>query len=78
MLVYLPTKLLPALTGLITTPILTRIFLPDEYGDWALAVGVTDFLFALAMSGIGTAALRFFPAYKAKSNLAGSFQMFWR
>jgi O-antigen/teichoic acid export membrane protein len=73
MLVYLPTKLLPALTGLITTPILTRIFLPDEYGDWALAVGVTDFLFALAMSGIGTAALRFFPAYKAKSNLAGFF-----
>lgn len=73
MLVYLPTKVLPALTGLITTPILTRIFLPDEYGDWALAVGVTDFLFALAMSGIGTAALRFFPAYKAKSNLGAFF-----
>ncbi|GMV32616.1 MAG: hypothetical protein DYG85_03145 [Chloroflexi bacterium CFX1] len=73
MLVYLPTKVLPALTGLITTPILTRIFLPEEYGDWALALGVTDFLFALAMSGIGTAALRFFPAYKVKNNLSGFF-----
>lgn len=73
MLIYLPTKVLPPLTSLITTPILTRIFLPDEYGDWALAVGVTDFLFALAMSGIGTAALRFFPAYKAKDNLNGFF-----
>jgi O-antigen/teichoic acid export membrane protein len=73
MLIYLPTKVLPALTGLITTPILTRIFLPEEYGDWALALGVTDFLFAIAMSGIGTAALRFFPAYKAKDNLNGFF-----
>lgn len=72
MLTYLPTKLLPALTGLITTPILTRLFLPNEYGDWALAVGVSDFLFAFAISGIATAALRFFPAYKAKSDL-GSF-----
>lgn len=73
MLIYLPTKVLPALTGLITTPILTRIFLPDEYGDWALALGATDFLFAIAMSGIGTAALRFFPAYKVKGNLNGFF-----
>lgn len=73
MLIYLPTKVLPALTGLITTPIITRIFLPEEYGDWALALGVTDFLFAVAMSGIGTAALRFFPAYKAKGNLGGFF-----
>ena len=73
MLIYLPTKVLPALTGLITTPILTRIFLPEEYGDWALALGVTDFLFAIAMSGIGTAALRFFPAYKAKDTLNGFF-----
>ncbi len=73
MLIYLPTKVLPALTGLITTPILTRIFLPEEYGDWALALGVTDFLFAIAMSGIGTAALRFFPAYKVKDNLNAFF-----
>ncbi len=69
MLTYMPTKVLPAMTGLITTPILTRLFLPDEYGDWALAVGVADFLFAFAISGIGTAALRFFPAYKTKSEL---------
>lgn len=69
MLTYLPTKLLPALTSLITTPIFTRLFLPDEYGNWALATGVTAFLYAFSMSGVGAAVLRFFPAYKAKSDL---------
>lgn len=69
MLTYLPTKLLPALTSLITTPIFTRLFLPDEYGDWALATSLTAFLYAFSMSGVGAAVLRFFPAYKAKSDL---------
>jgi O-antigen/teichoic acid export membrane protein len=73
MLTYLPTKLLPALTSLITTPIFTRLFLPDEYGDWALATGVTAFLYALSISGIGSAVLRFFPSYETKSDLNGFF-----
>jgi len=69
MVAYLPSKLLPALTGFITAPILTRLFPPAEYGNWALAVGVSDFLFALACSGLGSVPVRFFPAYKAKSEL---------
>lgn len=69
MVTYLPSKLLPALTGFITAPILTRLFLPAEYGNWALATGVSGFLFALACSGFGAGAIRFFPAYKAKSEL---------
>lgn len=69
MLTYLPSKLLPALTGLITAPILTRLFLPAEYGHYALALGVSGFLFALACSGFGAGVVRFFPAYKVKSEL---------
>ncbi len=69
LLIYLPSKFLPALTGLITAPILTRILLPVEYGNWALALGVSDFLFALACSGIGAGAIRLFPAYKTRSQL---------
>lgn len=64
---YLPSRLLPALTAFITTPILTRLFLPVEYGYWALASAFSEFLVALACSGFGSAAIRFFPAYKAKS-----------
>jgi O-antigen/teichoic acid export membrane protein len=70
MATYLPSRLLPALTAFITTPILTRLFPPTEYGNWALALGVSEFLVALACSGFGSAAIRFFPAYKTKSELS--------
>lgn len=69
MLTYLPSKLLPALTGFISAPILTRLFLPAEYGNYALALGVSSFLFALACSGLGSIPIRFFPAYEAESKL---------
>jgi O-antigen/teichoic acid export membrane protein len=70
MLTYLPSKLLPALTGFISAPILTRLFLPDEYSNYVLALGVSEFLYALACSGLGSGILRFFPAYKVKSKLS--------
>lgn len=66
---YAPSQFLPALTAFITTPILTRLFLPAEYGYWAMATSVSAFLVALAVSGFGSAALRFYPAYKAQSTL---------
>jgi O-antigen/teichoic acid export membrane protein len=66
---YSPSKFLPALTAFITTPILTRLFPPAEYGYWALATSVAAFLAAIAANGYGSAALRFFPAYNAKSTL---------
>ena len=66
---YMPSMFLPALTAFITTPILTRLFPPAEYGYWALASSVISFLVALAVSGLGSAVIRYFPTYKAKSNL---------
>lgn len=69
MAIYAPSQFLPALTAFITTPILTRLFPPEEYGYWALAVSLTAFLVALAVSGFGSAVIRFYPAYKVKANL---------
>jgi O-antigen/teichoic acid export membrane protein len=69
MAIYAPSRFLPALTAFITTPILTRLFPPAEYGYWALALSVSTFLVALAVDGFGSAVIRFYPAYKAKSNL---------
>ncbi len=62
---YMPSKLLPALTGFITLPILTRLFMPDEYARYVLAKGVSDFFFAMAASGVASVPIRFLPAYKA-------------
>jgi O-antigen/teichoic acid export membrane protein len=67
LLTYLPARLLPALSGLILTPWITHLFNPAEYGYWALAAGVSDFLYALACSGIGAGVIRFFEAYRLKS-----------
>jgi O-antigen/teichoic acid export membrane protein len=50
MAIYAPSQFLPALTAFITTPILTRLFLPAEYGYWALALSVSSFLL-LAVPG---------------------------
>ena len=66
---YSLSKLLPALTAFITTPILTSLFPPEEYGEWALALSVSAFMVALTVSGLGSAVIRFYPAYKAKSTL---------
>lgn len=69
MAIYAPSQFMPALTAFITIPILTRLFPPAEYGYWALALSVSAFLVALAVSGFGSAVIRFYPAYKAKSTL---------
>lgn len=69
MALYSPAQFLPAITAFITTPILTRLFAPAEYGSWALAAGISAFLVALAVSGLGSSAIRFYPVYKAESSL---------
>ncbi len=64
---YAPSQFLPAITAFITTPILTRLLAPAEYGYWAQAANLSGLLTAVAVSGMGSAALRFYPAYEAKA-----------
>lgn len=66
---YLPALILPALTGFISAPILTRLFLPAEYGNYALAMGLAEFLFALSCSGFASGAMRFYPGYRERKLL---------
>ena len=67
--IYAPSQFLPALTAFITTPILARLFTPDEYGYWALATSIIAFLVAMAVSGYAATVIRFYPAYKFKLTL---------
>jgi O-antigen/teichoic acid export membrane protein len=71
--IYAPSQFLPGLTAFITTPILTRLFPPEEYGYWALAASASGLLVVLAVSGFGSAVLRFYPAYK----VAGTANIFF-
>jgi O-antigen/teichoic acid export membrane protein len=72
-LIYVPARLLPALTGFISAPILTRLFSPSDYGYYALAMGVVDFLYSLSCSGLSAAYIRFFPAYLYKADMDAFF-----
>jgi O-antigen/teichoic acid export membrane protein len=73
LLTYLPAKLLPALTAIITVPIFTRLFSPDEYGNYILAFGLAEFLYAAGVTGLASSAMRFYANYEVKSDLSKYF-----
>ena len=70
---YFPALALPALTGFISVPILTRLFTPAEYGLWALADGLSDFLLVFGILSLGASVIRFFPAFDVSSELPNFF-----
>jgi O-antigen/teichoic acid export membrane protein len=69
LLVYLPSKLLPALTPFITVPIFTHLFTPDEFGTYTLAFGIAELLLAGTCTGFASSALRFYTPYRQSDNL---------
>jgi len=73
LLKYLPGKALPALAGFITVPIYTRLFSPDQFGNYILALAAAEFLLLATITGIGQGAVRFFSAYQGRSDLPSYF-----
>jgi len=70
---YLPAKIVPALTPLITVPVYTHLFTPHEYGLYVLAFGVAELLLAVAATGLATGAVRFYALYRREQRLASYF-----
>lgn len=71
-MVYLPSQALPALLGLISVPIFTRIFAPDQYGELAIIGSTVSFML------IGTAwghesAMRFYARAERDNDLPAFF-----
>jgi len=64
---YAPSKLLPAFSGFITIPIISRLFSPHEFGEYILAVSTAGLLYATFCSGLGSAVLRFYPEYQKRA-----------
>lgn len=67
---YLPSKVVPALLGLIFIPIITRLFKPNDYGSYVLVVAIVGLLSLILSSLLGSAILRFFPIYEHKNKLS--------
>lgn len=60
---YLPTKIVPAIVGFISVPILTRLFLPDDYGNYALVLATVN-IFSILNAWLSMAIIRFLPLYQ--------------
>jgi O-antigen/teichoic acid export membrane protein len=69
---YLPSKAVPALIGLLAIPIITRLFEPQDYGNYILTMTTVGLLSLIPGSLLGTSVVRFFAAYEQRSKL-GSF-----
>jgi O-antigen/teichoic acid export membrane protein len=58
---YFPSVIIPRLTGIITVPIVTRLFPPAVFGNYALVMANVTILNSAILTGIGSCLLRFLP-----------------
>jgi len=59
---YLPSKVIPAIIGIVALPILTRLFPPADYGNYVLVIATVSILSTL-VGWIGMSIVRFYSAY---------------
>lgn len=60
---YLPAHIVPAITGFISIPIITRIFVPEDYGNYSLAMATVMVLSTL-LGWLPVSIIRFYPVYE--------------
>lgn len=62
LLKYLPNKLIPSLLGFITLPILTRLFSPQEFGEYSISLATISVL-TILVTWVNQSNIRFYPFY---------------
>jgi O-antigen/teichoic acid export membrane protein len=68
MLKYAPAQIVPGLVGFIAIPILTRLFPPDDYGNYILVIATVNIMVTM-VGWLSTSIIRFYPAYKKEYKL---------
>lgn len=69
---YLPAQIVPGVVGFIATPIVTRLFAPEVYALYSLALA-TALVCTLLLAWQPMATIRFYPAYETRGE-SGLFQ----
>lgn len=64
MIKYLPSYIVPAIVGIMAVPIITRLFPPQDYGNYILVLTTVSILSAIASAWLSASVIRFFPVYK--------------
>lgn len=67
---YFPARLVPAVVGFVSIPVLTNLFPPDDYGDYRLVLAAVSLLGPF-VGWLSYAILRFYPEYEKKDELGG-------
>jgi O-antigen/teichoic acid export membrane protein len=68
---YLPAVILPRLAGIVTVPIVTRLFAPEIMGTYILVLANVTALGSAFLSGFGAALLRYMPEHERDSEARG-------
>ncbi len=68
MLKYAPAQIVPGLVGFIAIPILTRLFLPDDYGNYILVIATVNIMVTM-VGWLSTSIIRFYPTYEKEYKL---------
>jgi O-antigen/teichoic acid export membrane protein len=66
---YIPAAVLPAGLSIVSASIFTRIFLPEEYGRYALVIAATNVVTAILSGWMRQSVLRYLPRFKAEGRL---------
>ncbi|HID93930.1 MAG TPA: hypothetical protein EYP60_07525, partial [bacterium (Candidatus Stahlbacteria)] len=66
---YTPSHIIPAIIGILSVPIFTRLFLPGVYGIYILVLTTVSILVTVGTSWIDNAILRFFPIHKERGEV---------
>lgn len=68
MVKYLPAQIVPAIVGIISIPIITRLFPPGDYGNYVLVMATIGVLSTLA-GWLSMSIIRFYPIYEKDRKL---------
>ena len=63
LLLYLPSQIVPAIVGLIAIPIITRLFSPEEYGNYILVMATVSVV-VIIVGWLPASIIRFYPTCK--------------
>jgi O-antigen/teichoic acid export membrane protein len=66
---YLPSYIVPAVVGLVAIPIITRLFPPGDYGDYALVMVSVSVATGIGSGWISASVIRFFSACQRENRL---------
>ena len=66
---YVPSKVIPAIVGLLILAIFTRKLTPEQYGNYELVITTVNIFYSILISWIHQSSLRFYKKYELDNKI---------